>query len=48
MGYCFLLGDFSISWLSKKRFVVACSSTASEYRAFTNTTFELLWLIWLI
>jgi hypothetical protein len=47
-GYCFLLGDSLISWRSKKQSVVARSSTEVEYRAIVDTTFELLWLRWLL
>ncbi|KAL4038830.1 hypothetical protein IC575_002461 [Cucumis melo] len=43
-GYCFYLGDSLISWRSKKQSVVSHSSTESEYRAFADTTAELLWL----
>ena len=47
-GYCFLL-DFSlISWRSKKQTFVAHSSYEAEYRALVDTTFELLWLRWLL
>ena len=41
-SYCFLLGSSLISWQSKKQTHVAYSSTEVEYRAFTNTTSELL------
>ncbi|XP_047322353.1 uncharacterized mitochondrial protein AtMg00810-like [Impatiens glandulifera] len=47
-GYCFSLGTTLISWRSKKQTVVSRSSTESEYRALADTTFELLWLQWLL
>ena len=47
-GYCFLLGSSLISWRSKKQTHVARSNTEAEYRALTDTTFELLWLRWLL
>ena len=47
-GYCFLLNSSLISWRSKKQTHVACSSTEAEYRAFADTTSELLWLRWLL
>ena len=47
-GYCFILGDFLISWRSKKQTVVSRSSTEVEYRALTATTTELIWLRWLL
>ena len=48
IGYCFLLGSSLISWRSKKQIFVACSSTEAEYRALADTTFEFLWLRWLL
>ncbi|KAA0050766.1 putative mitochondrial protein [Cucumis melo var. makuwa] len=47
-GYYFYLGDSLISWRSKKQSVVSRSSTESEYRAFADTTAELLWLRWFL
>ena len=41
-GYYFLLGSSLISWQSKKQIFVARSSIEAEYRAFADTTSELL------
>jgi hypothetical protein len=43
-----LLGSSLISWHSKKQSVIAYSSTATEYRALADATFELFWLYWLL
>ena len=47
-GYCFLLDSSLISWRSKKQTHVARSNTEAKYRAFADTTSELLWLRWLL
>ena len=47
-GYCFILGDYLISWRSKKQTVVARSSTEAKYRALAATTAKLIWLCWLL
>ena len=41
-GFCFFLGDYLISWYSKKQHIVSRSSTKTEYRALADITFELL------
>ena len=38
------LGSHLVSWISKKQPIVARSSIESEYRAFANIFFELVWL----
>lgn len=43
-GYCILIGVTLISWKSKKRVVVAQSSTKAKYQAMAHVTCELLWL----
>ncbi|XP_028100414.1 uncharacterized protein LOC114299782 [Camellia sinensis] len=48
IGFCFFLGDFLITWRSKKQTIVARSSIDAEYRALADTTQELVWLRWLL
>ena len=43
-GFCFMLGNSCISWLSKKQPTVATSSCEAEYRAAFTTTVECVWL----
>ena len=47
-GYYFLLGSSLISWRSKKQTHVTRFSTEAEYHALVDTTYELLWLQWLL
>ncbi|KAH9304326.1 hypothetical protein KI387_008730, partial [Taxus chinensis] len=43
-GYVFHLGSGPISWISKKKIVVALSSTEAEYRAARGAVCEAIWL----
>jgi hypothetical protein len=43
-GFCFMLGNSCISWLSKKQPTVVTSSCEAEYRATFTTTVECVWL----
>ncbi|GJW80389.1 retrovirus-related pol polyprotein from transposon TNT 1-94 [Tanacetum coccineum] len=47
-GYCILLGEFPISWKSKKQVVVARSSAETEYRAMALTCCEVTWVVSLL
>jgi len=43
-GFCFMLGNSCISWLSKKQPTVATSSCEAEYRAAFTAMVECVWL----
>ncbi|KAL5578799.1 hypothetical protein UlMin_011241 [Ulmus minor] len=43
-GYCVFLGDYLVSWSSKKQNVISRSSTDSEYRALANVACEIAWI----
>jgi hypothetical protein len=47
-GFCIFLGDYLISWKSKKQSIVFQSSTETEYHAITSTTNKIVWLCWLL
>ena len=47
-GMAMFLGDSLISWRSTKQDTVSCSSAEAEYRALSNSSKEMVWLIKLL
>ena len=43
-GFCFMLGNSCVSWLSKKQPTVATSSCEAEYKVAFTATVECVWL----
>lgn len=44
-AYCLLLGPVAISWRSKKQNVTSKSSVEAEYRALSDASCEVIWII---
>lgn len=46
MGFCIYLGDYLISWKSKKQTIVFTSTIKVEYHAMASSVGELSWLMY--
>ena len=44
LGYFVFVGGNLVSWKSKKQSIASRSSAESEYRAMTQSTYEIMWL----
>ena len=47
-GFCIFLGDYIISWKSKKQAMASRSSAEAEYGALASVTSELVWITQLL
>ena len=47
-GFCIFLGDYLISWKSKKQSIACLTSTEAEYCDMDSITKEIVWLHWLL
>ena len=47
-GYCFFIGNYLVSWKTKKQPTVSRSSSEAEYRALASATCELQWITYLL
>ncbi|GJR27313.1 hypothetical protein Tco_1103545 [Tanacetum coccineum] len=43
-GYCVFLGKNLLSWSSKRKYTLSCSSVKAEYRGVANVVAEMSWL----
>ena len=44
LGYSFYIGQGAVTWSSKKQYIIALSSTESEYIALAHAAKEAIWL----
>jgi hypothetical protein len=44
-GFCVYLSENLVSWSSKRKMTVSCSSAEAEYRAMAHAVAECCWLV---